>query len=440
MEVSTGSPNASYESIFEVRTMKKLLKGNIVETKKLGEMNLISYGAILLDEDGTILDIYKTIPNDLEDIEIIDYQDYLIMQSFCDMHLHAPQYPMLGMGMDLPLVDWLNTYTFKTESRFNDVDYAREIYCKLAKNLIDEGTTRVVMFSSLHLESTIVLMEELEKAGVSGYVGKVNMDRNSIKELAESTTESENNTLLFLEEAKRFKNIKPIITPRFTPSCSNELMKWLGQVAKDNNLYVQSHLSENKGEIEWVKELHNDVEEYWETYFKYGLWKSHTLMAHGVHSSPRERKAMKDHDVILVHCPDSNVNLVSGVCPLRTYLNERVWVALGSDIAGGSLLPMYQNIQQAIKISKIQSINTEGRDNFISVNEGYYLATTSGHRYFDNSLGFEKGKKLHAIVVDDSHFTKATRPLNLQERFERAIYLMNKNDIIAVYSEGRQVK
>ena len=90
-----------------------------------------------------------------------------------------PQYPMLGMGMDLPLLDWLNAYAFPTEARFADTGYAREIYSRLARELIANGTTRVCMFSSLHTDATLILMEELEKAGVTGYVGKVNMDRNA---------------------------------------------------------------------------------------------------------------------------------------------------------------------------------------------------------------------------------------------------------------------
>ena len=416
----------------------KIIKGNIIHTKKLGEMEIIPSGGLLIDEEGTIKEILKEIKD--SPYEIIDFKDNLIMTSFCDMHLHAPQYPLMGMGMDLPLIDWLNTYTFKTESRFADTQYARKIYHQLAKDLIDNGTTRVAMFSSLHLESTIILMEELEKAGICGYVGKVNMDRNSTPELNETTSESKANTLLFLEKSKQFEHIFPIITPRFTPSCTDELMDWLGKLANKNNLYIQSHLSENISEIEWVKELHPDCLQYYQTYLKYGLWKSHTLMAHCVHSNKEERQAIKDHDVVVVHCPDSNVNLVSGICPVRTYLNEGVWVTLGSDIAGGDKLAMYKNVVSAIKVSKIQAINTHNKDNFLTVSEAYYLGTTAGHNYFDNSYGFEVGKKLHAIVVDDSSFVPSVRPLSLQERFERAIYNMNKDNIIAVYSEGRKVK
>ena len=148
---------------------------------------------------------------------------------------------------------------------------------------------------------------------------------------------------------------------------------------------------------------------------------------------------MKEYGVINVHCPDSNTNIASGVCPVRTFLKEGVWVNLGSDIAGGSLLPMPKNIQRAIKVSKIHTIISDYKDDFLTVNEGYYLATSSGHKFFDDSIGFEKGKKLHAVIVDDSSFPIPVRELTLQERFERAIYFMDKESRKTVYSEGKKV-
>ena len=232
----------------------KILKGNLVSAPALGKLEIVEHGCLVLHDDGSIQSVEKAVPQNA-DAEVIDYGDSLIMPSFVDMHLHAPQYPMLGMGMDLPLIDWLNTYTFKTEARFEDSDYARRIYKKLASDLITSGTTRVCMFSSLHTDATLILMEELEKAGVTGYVGKVNMDRNGSPELQETTEQSKRETLRWLDACGRFQTVKPILTPRFTPSCTDELMRWLGKLAAERGLYVQSHLSENKGEIAWVTEL-----------------------------------------------------------------------------------------------------------------------------------------------------------------------------------------
>ena len=418
--------------------MKQVLHGHIVHAPKLGALEIVENGYMLL-EDGKIEGLSKDLPDSWRAFEQIDYGDCLIMQSFCDMHLHAPQYPMLGMGMDLPLLEWLNTYTFKTEARFADTGYAREVYRRLARELVDNGTTRVCAFSSLHLESTRILMEEFEKAGICGYVGKVNMDRNGAPELQENTADSIRDTIAWLDGCDPNARIKPILTPRFTPSCTNELMEALGKLAKERGLYVQSHLSENTSEIAWVRELHPDCPQYWETYDKYGLFNSHTVMAHCVHADERERKAIKDHNVVVAHCPDSNVNLISGVAPIRVMLEEGLWVTLGSDIAGGAVLPMMGVIAEAIRSSKFKRIESGWTKDFLSVAEGYYLGTTSGAHYFGAGDGFAKGDALHAVVIDD-HSHIDTGRLSVRERFERAIYRASKEDIKAVYSDGRKVK
>ena len=189
-----------------------ILKGNIVSTVSFGKLDITENG-YLVAEDRIIKGIFQNLPEKYSSLPIEDYSNDLILQSFSDLHLHAPQYPMLGMGMDLPLLDWLNTYTFPTEAMFHDNDYARKVYRKLAKELIENGTTRVCMFSSLHREATLILMEELENAGITGYVGKVNMDRNSNPLLQETANESIEETLKWLDQCKRFQHIKPIITP-----------------------------------------------------------------------------------------------------------------------------------------------------------------------------------------------------------------------------------
>ena len=411
--------------------MTAILRGNILHTPAFGALEAIPRGYLVL-EDGVIQGVYPSLPETFARCPAEDYGDALILRSFADLHLHAPQYPMLGMGMDLPLLDWLDTYTFRTEARFEDLDYARRVYRRLARDLITSGTTRVSAFASRHTDATLILMEELEKAGVTGYVGKVNMDRNAGPS-QEETAESLSETLRWLENC-RFTNIRPILTPRFTPACTDGLMESLGKLAAERDLPVQSHLSENTGEIAWVKELHPDCPQYWESYRKYGLWKDRTLMAHCVHSDRREQEAMASSGVWAVHCAASNVNLCSGTAPVRELMERGVRVALGSDIAGGDQLAMNKVAVMSIRASKIKQIET-GKP-FLTVPEAYYLASTAGHLYFGGGAGFQPGHKLHAVVVDDSAFPEPTRPLTLPERFERSIYLMEKQHIKAVYSEG----
>ena len=236
-------------------------------------------------------------------------------------------------------------------------------------------------------------------------------------------------------------------TPVYTISCdsasatlrSDELMAWLGRIANERNLPVQSHLSENTSEIELVRSLHPDCAQYWETYHKYGLWKRDTLMAHCVHSDEREREAIKAHGVTVVHCADSNTNLSSGVAPIRTMLDEGIKVVLGSDIAGGAHLSMLNVIQMSIRASKIKRIESEWTIPFLSVAEGYYLGTTAGAAYFGAKPGFQKGDKLHAVVIDDREYPDTER-LTLRERFDRAVYIAEPKDIVAVYAEGKRRK
>lgn len=418
--------------------MVQVLKGNIVQAPALGELQITEQGYLVM-EDGVIRGVYDRLPLEYATAPLVDYGQALVMQSFADMHLHAPQYPMLGMGMDLPLLEWLDTYTFPTEARFADTDYARRIYRRLATDLITNGTTRVCMFSSLHTDATWILMEELEQAGVTGYVGKVNMDRNGLPGVLEETTEESIRETVRWLDGCHFEHVRPIITPRFTPSCTDELMAALGKLARERELYVQSHLSENTREIDWVRELHPDCKQYWETYDKYGLWKDHTVMAHCVHSDQRERAAIRDAGVVVVHCADSNVNICSGLCPVRQMVNEGLWVTLGSDIAGGAQLPMYKVITMSIRTSKARRVTDGWHPDFLTVPEGYYLGTTAGHRYFGAGDGFAVGDKLHAVVIDDGDFPEASHPLSVRERFERAIYMTHRHNIVSVWSDGREV-
>ena len=414
----------------------RIIKGNIISAPKFGKIEITEKG-YLIAIDSKIIGTFQKLPEEFAKCEIEDYGNALVMQSFADMHLHAPQYPMLGMGMDMPLLEWMNTYTFPTEACFKDNEFARMAYHRLAYELAAKGTTRICMFSSIHREATLILMEELENAGITGYVGKVNMDRNGGKDYQETTEESISETVKWLESCS-FEHIKPMITPRFTPACTDELMQELGRIAKEKDLPIQSHLSENTGELALVKELHPDCTQYWETYAKYGLWNEKTLMAHCVWSDARERKAIKDAGVWAVHCASSNENLVSGYAPVRVMLNEGLNVVLGSDIAGGDHLSMFKNITAAIRASKARRIMDNWQTDFLTVEEAFYLGTSAAAPFFGEKPGFAPGNTLHAIVVEDETLPMV-RPLSVNERFERCVYRREHGAILAVYSEGRKI-
>ncbi len=413
-----------------------ILKGNIISAPEFGTLEIVEQG-YLVAVDGKIEGVYQALPERFAGETVCDHGDNLILQSFSDMHLHGPQYVMLGMGFDLPLIDWLNTYTFPTEAKYKDPVFARRVYQSLAKELAANGTTRVCMFSSLHREGTLILMEELEKAGITGFVGKVNMDRNGCPELQEQTQESIEETLRWLE-ACHFSGIKPMLTPRFTPSCTDALMEALGRIAREKDLPIQSHLSENTGEVAWVRELHPDCQRYWETYEKYGLWNDRTLMAHCVWSDATERKAMKEAGVWVVHCPASNQNIVSGVAPVRKMLEEGVRVVLGSDIAGGDSISMFDAIADAIRASKNRRIMEDFQPDFLTVAESYYLASSAAAPFFGEKPGFAPGNAFSAIVLADDQLVDRGG-LTLRERFERCIYRRQNGAIREVWSAGKPI-
>ncbi|MBU5625869.1 amidohydrolase family protein [Oscillibacter sp. MSJ-2] len=416
----------------------EILKGHIADFPSLGELRITENGYLVL-EDGVIQGVYSRLPPCYAACPVVDYGNRIVMQSFADLHLHAPQYPMLGMGMDLPLLEWLQTYTFQTEARFADTDFARTVYRRLARELIEHGTTRVCMFSSLHTDATLILMEELSRAGITGYVGKVNMDRRGVPGVLEETTEeSIRETLRWLESCGGISGIAPILTPRFTPSCTDKLMAFLGSAAAERNLRVQSHLSENLQEMELVRSLHPDCQRYYQSYEKFGLWKDHTVMAHCVHSDRAERDAMRRANVLAVHCADSNVALCSGIAPVRAMLDEGVWVALGSDMAGSTMLHMLDVVASTIRSSKVRRIHSQWQEPFLTVEEALYLGTTAGHRWFGAGDGFAVGDRLHAIVLEDSELP-SVRPLSVRERVERCVYRRQERCISAVWADGHQV-
>ena len=422
--------------------MTQVLRGNIIQAPRLGELDIREHGYLVL-EDGVVQGVYDALPQALASAPITDYGDRLIMQSFVDMHLHAPQYPMLGMGMDLPLLDWLNTYTFRTEARFADPDFARRTYRRLASDLITNGTTRVCMFSSLHTEATWILMEELERAGVTGYVGKVNMDRNSPDYLREaSAEESAKATREWIRAVaeRHYEHVQPILTPRFTPSCSDELMELLHDIQKETGLPVQSHLSENLGEIAWVQELCPWAEFYGDAYDHFGMFggKCRTIMAHCVYSGEAEIRRMKENGVFIAHCPESNTNLSSGIAPVRRYLDEQIPVGLGSDVAGGTTENLFAAMRHAIQASKLRWRLSDQGLKALTVEEVFYLASKGGGAFFGKVGSFEPGYEFDVVILDDTRL-EHPQSLDIKQRLERVIYLGDEREVAGKYVAGRKI-
>lgn len=419
-----------------------VLKGNICYADTKDHLTVMDQGYLVCCQ-GIIRGVYPVLPEEYKSLPVTDYQDLLIVPGMTDLHIHAPQYPFRGLGMDLELLEWLNTHTFPEESRYKELDYAREAYGIFAEDLKKSAATRAVVFGTVHVPATRYLMEELERTGVITYVGKVNMDQNSTDELREKDAETSlaDTAAWLADTAGRYQNTRPILTPRFAPTCSGPLMEGLGKLQREYQLPVQSHLSENLSEIEWVKELFPWSSCYGDVYGHYGLFggQARTVMAHCVHSSDLEVELMKKNGVYVAHCPQSNINLSSGIAPIRRYLEEGLRVGLGTDMAGGANLSMFRCMADAIGVSKLYWRLADQTRKPLAMEEAFYLATKGGGSFFGKVGSFEEGYEMDALVLDDSGI-RSTRALGTKERLERYIYLAEEGGRLAgKYAAGRKV-
>ena len=389
-------------------------------------------------KDGKCISCYKELPEALSSLEIKDYSGNLIIPGMVDLHLHAPQYAYRGTKMDLPLLDWLNSNTFPEEAKYEDMNYAKAAYKNFVEDLKESPTTRAVIFATLHKEATLCLMDLLEKSGLETMVGKVNMDRNSPDYLTEhSAEEALENTRNWLQAIpKDYRHCHPILTPRFTPTCSDALMEGLGKIKKEKGIPLQSHLSENKAEIAWVKELCPSTKNYGESYDRYGLLQ-HSVMAHCVHTREDELELLKERECYICHCPQSNTNLQSGAAPVKHFLEKGAKLGLGTDVAGGANLSMFRAITDAIHVSKLRSCLLL-EDAAITVEEAFYMASLSGGGFFGKVGSFLAGYEADFLVYERKR--ESIREESLLERLEMLLYTENELfRMKAKFVSGRQI-
>lgn len=401
-------------------------------------------GHYLICRDGRVAGVFETLPEQYAHIPVRDYRDALIIPGLTDLHVHAPQYSYRGLGMDLELLEWLETHTFPEEAKYADLEYARRAYTIFADDLAAGATTSACVFATQHLPATVLLMELLEKSGVRALVGKVNMDRNSPGYYCEETHKSLSETEKWLfDTVGRFKNVSPILTPRFTPSCTDTLLEGLGDICRKAHVPIQSHLSENLSEIGWVRELCPDSTCYADTYGRYGLLgdgESTAVMAHCVYSmeSEEEMRLLQEHGVFIAHCPQSNTNIASGIAPVRAFLNAGMPVGLGSDVAGGFSLSILRAMGDAVQVSKLRWRLLDQSLKPLTMAEAFYMGTRGGGAFFGQAGAFEPGWLFDVVVLNEDGLPHP-QPLTPQERLERLIYLGGGRNISAKYVGGEKL-
>ena len=413
-----------------------IYKANILFTPTPSAFQIIENGYVVV-EDGIIEGIYEQLPANYKGETITDFGDSLLIPAMNDVHVHAPQYRNQGIAMDLELLPWLDNYTFPEEIKYADTQYAERMYRRFVYDLWRQGTMRTVAFATIHKESTRLLMRLFEEAGMGALVGKVDMNRNCPEQLQETVEDAIADNEALIAEFNHNSLVRPIITPRFIPSCTPEMLKACGELAQKYNLPVQSHLSENRGEIQWVSELEPQSTCYGQAYNRYGLFgQTPTVMAHCVWTKGEELQLMMQNHVMVAHCPTSNLNLSSGMANIRTFLEQQVPVGLGCDISGGHDLSIFRVMVYAIQISKMQYCADKSKP-FLTLPEAFWIATKSAGQIFGKVGSFEQGYEFDALVIDDQDLNHDN--YSLIHRLERFIYIGDDRYIAHRFCRGKEI-
>ena len=411
------------------------LKGDVIFTAEPQHFTVCSAGYLVIDK-GEVVYLGERLPDSYAGIEVQDYGHSLLLPGFVDLHTHAPQFNQTGLGMDDELLDWLHSYTFPEEGRFQDTAYAQAVYEKFADRLAVCGTTRSALFATIHKESCRVLFRVLQARGLSAYIGKVNMDTNAPEFLCEDTAASLRDTEELLGEWQGNPLLRAIITPRFAPTSTREQLAGLGRLVQRYKIPVQSHLSENRGELSWVAELFPEFDTYYKVYEHYHLFgETPTLMAHCIHLTDAEIRHLAETGVVAVHCPDSNLNLTSGLMPARRMLQAGVHIGLGSDIGAGHTLFMPQVMVRAVQVSKMVEMQ-HPQQKALQLSEVFYMATKGGGSFFGRVGSFEPGYEADVLVVRTPLLRQR---FSVQERLQYFIYGGDTSDILARYIAGRKI-
>ena len=415
----------------------ELYRANIVYSKSRDEL-AVHKGGFLAVENGVVEGVYDVLPGTYAGLRVEDFGNSVMIPAFSDLHVHAPQYPQRGLGMDLLLEDWLNAYTFPLEARYADFEFAREVYEAFIQDLLANGTFHACIFGTIHRESTLYLVRRMEELGMRAFVGKVNMDMQSPPYLCETVDGSLRETEAFLEACFGNRFAKPILTPRFAPTCSRELLGGLGRLSAKYSVGVQTHLVESLWEAGEAKRLNPDCSCDTEIYEKSGLLGNGPLVAaHFIFPSEDDIRILKKYGGYAVQCPDATVNIIAGIMQTAALSDRGVHLSLGSDIAGGHLPGVYTQAARSVQLSKLKWFYEPDGNRPISFANAFYMATKEGGALFGNTGSLEAGSAFDALVIRDA--SDSFRQLSPEETVERFCYSGGPGDIRARFLGGKRL-
>lgn len=381
------------------------------------------------------------------------------LPGFVDLHVHAPQWAQSGTALDLPLYDWLHTYTFPLEAKYADLSFAESVYEDLVSTLLANGTTTVLYFATVHKEASLLLAEICAKKGQRGLVGKVVMDdpeqnplyyRDADTETALKDTEE---FILAVQElAKDVKQgVYPVVTPRFIPSCSDEALKGLGDLAAKYDTHIQSHCSESDWAHQYVKDRLQKNDAF--ALNDFGLLGEKSVMAHCNFLDDNDAALFASTGTAISHCPLSNAYFANSVLPLKRFQAMGIDIGLGTDISAGATPSIYDNAKQAVVSSRMledgvsTALSAEERgvpDSRISIHEAFYLATAGGGESLSLPIGKIAENYSWDVQIIDTKAPAAKLPIfnseeELDDIFQKILYLVRPENIKEVWVQGEKV-
>jgi len=382
----------------------------------------------------------------------------VLVPGLIDLHIHAPQWQQLGTALDLPVQDWLQTYTFPLEARFADTAMAGVVYRDLVTTLLAHGTTTAVYFASVHEAATLVLAETCAEAGQRAFVGRVAMDHPDATpewyrdaDAASGLTASARSIEAIRAADADRGLVMPIITPRFLPACTDELLIGLGTLAEDTGVRIQTHCSESDWHHAHALERFGTTDT--SALDDFGLLRDHTVLAHGNHVTDADISLIAARGAVIGHCPVSNAYFANAVLPLPELLTAGVRVGLGTDIGAGVRPGVLQQCHEAVTMSRLRrdgvhaglpSVARGAPDASIDTTTAFWLATAGGAEALGLPLGvLEPGRRFDAVAIDLDHRHGVIRrhaELDDDERlFEKVVRLAQTSDIRQVWVDGRTV-
>jgi len=322
-----------------------------------------------------------------------DYTDYLCLPGLIDLHVHLSQFYIMGKYRPA-LLPWLSEVVFEAEKRSSDSKYASSIAENFLIDLISKGTTTAVIYTAPYENACELAFQEAKKYGIRALIGMTLMDQNAPQNLIQDRNYAiEKSISLYEKWHQKSPLMDYIFTPRFAPTCSEVLMQEIGRFASAKKAFIQTHLSENKDEIEWVKEIFK-LPSYTSVYEKYGLLTDKTLLAHCIHLGDEELNRIKAHGSKIVHCPDSNFYLKSGEFPLQRVKDHSISFGLGSDVGAGTTLNMFHHAKM---------FNYRQSRDPVSPCEAFYAMTLGAAKVLDweGMIGsIQSGKRADFILVE----------------------------------------